>query len=75
VRKYPARQRAIVATIRSAREEAGLTARALSLKLGEHHSFISRCERLQRDVSVAEFEAIAKACGTDPVALFKRAMR
>lgn len=73
--KYPARQRAIVAAVKGARIEAGLTRRALSLKLGEHHSFISRVERLQREVSVADLEAIAKAVGLTPVALFRRAMR
>lgn len=72
---YPARQRAIVAALRDARVEAGLSQRELSLKLGESHSLISRVERLQRDVTVAELTAIAKALRLDPVELFRRTLR
>ena len=73
--KYPARQRAIVAAIREARREAGISQRALSVRLGEHHSFLSRVERLERDVTVAELIAIAKELKLDPLELFSRALR
>lgn len=73
--KYPARQRAIVAALRQARTDAGMSQRELSVRLGEHHSFISRVERLQRDVTVAELIAIAKELKLDPVELFRRVLR
>jgi helix-turn-helix protein len=72
---YPARQRAVVAVIRDARREAGLSQRVLSLRLGEHHTFLSRIERLERDVTVAEFVAIAKALELDPLELLRRVLR
>jgi transcriptional regulator with XRE-family HTH domain len=75
VGKYPARQRAIVAAIREARREAGMSQRELSVRLREHHSFLSRVERLQRDVTVAELIAIAKELKIDPLELFRRALR
>ena len=73
--KYPARQRAIVAAIRDARREAGLSQRELSVRLGESHSLVSRIERLQRDVTVAELTAIAKVLKLDPVELYRRTLR
>ena len=73
--KFPARQRAIVAVIRSAREAAGLSQRQLSTKLGEPPNWIQRIETLERRVDVAEFMAIAKAVNADAVELFRQAMR
>jgi transcriptional regulator with XRE-family HTH domain len=73
--KFPARQRAIVAAIRSAREAAGLSQRQLSTKLGEPPNWIQRIETLERRVDVAEFMAIAKAVNSDAVELFRQAMR
>jgi transcriptional regulator with XRE-family HTH domain len=73
--KFPSRQRAIVAAIRSAREAAGLSQRQLSTKLGEPPNWIQRIETLERRVDVAEFMAIAKAVNADAVELFRQAMR
>jgi len=73
--KFPTRQRAIVAAIRSAREAAGLSQRQLSTKLGEPPNWIQRIETLERRVDVAEFMAIAKAVNADAVELFRQAMR
>ena len=73
--KFPTRQRAIVAAIRSAREAAGLSQRQLSTKLGEPPNWIQRIETLERRVDVAEFVAIAKAVNADAVELFRQAMR
>jgi transcriptional regulator with XRE-family HTH domain len=73
--KYPARQRAIVAAIKSAREAAGLSQRQLAGKLGEPPNWIQRIESLERRVDVAEFVAIAKAVETDAVELLKAALR
>jgi transcriptional regulator with XRE-family HTH domain len=73
--KYPARQRAIAAAIRQAREAAGLSQRQLSEKLREPPNWIQRIESLERRVDVAEFIAIAKAVGADAVDLFRVATR
>lgn len=73
--KYPARQRAIVAAIKSAREAAGISQRQLATKLGEPPNWIQRIESLERRVDVAEFMAIAKALNANPVELFERALR
>jgi transcriptional regulator with XRE-family HTH domain len=73
--KYPARQRTIVAAIKSAREAVGLSQRQLARKLSEPPNWIQRIESLERRVDVAEFIAIAKAAGVDPIELFKSALR
>lgn len=73
--KYPARQRAVAAAIRSAREAAGLSQRQLSEKLREPPNWIQRIESLERRVDVAEFIGIAKALGVDAVELFRQAGR
>ena len=52
-----------------------MSQRQLSVLLGEHHSFMSRVERLQRDVTAAELIAIARELKLDPVELFRRALR
>lgn len=75
MRKFPARQRAIVSALRSIREEANLSQRELSALLKEPHNWIQRIESMQRDVSVAEAAAIAQACGVAPLEFFRRAMR
>jgi len=61
--------------LRAAREEAGLSQRALSLKLGESTTYVHMIEGLRRDVSVAEFIEIAKVLGVDPRELLGRTLR
>ena len=73
--KFPARQRAIVAALRSARTEAGLSQRALADALNESSTFIHMIEGLRRDVSVAEFIEIARVLEIDPLELLRRALR
>lgn len=73
--KYPARQRAIVASLRKAREAAGLSQRQLSDKLREPPNWIQRIESLERRVDVAEFIGIAKVLGADAVELFREALQ
>jgi transcriptional regulator with XRE-family HTH domain len=72
--KYPARQRAIVSALRSAREAAGFSQRHLSEKLREPPNWIQRIESLERRVDVAEFIAIAAAVGADAVELLRGAL-
>jgi ribosome-binding protein aMBF1 (putative translation factor) len=75
MRRFPVRQRAIVATLREARQKAGLSQRALSAKLGEPSNLIQRIEALERDMSVSEFVVIVQAIGADPAEVLRRALR
>lgn len=73
--KYSARQRAVVAALRKAREAAGLSQRQLSERLQQPPNWIQRIESLERRVDVAEFITIAKALGVDAAELFREALR
>ena len=72
--KYSARQRAVAVALRKAREAAGISQRQLSERLQQPPNWIQRIESLERRVDVAEFIAIAKATGADPVELFREAL-
>jgi transcriptional regulator with XRE-family HTH domain len=72
--KYSARQRAVAAALRKAREAAGLSQRQLSERLQQPPNWIQRIESLERRVDVAEFIAIAKAVGADPAELFREVL-
>ncbi|MCG8639452.1 MAG: helix-turn-helix domain-containing protein [Desulfobacterales bacterium] len=48
------------------RKKSGLTQRELGKRLNQAHSFISKCERGERRVDIAEFYLICKACGVSP---------
>ena len=73
--KPQARQRAIVDAISDTRREAGLSQRQLSEKLNQAVNFIQRIESGERDISVAEFIAIAIALKADPCDMLRRALR
>ena len=53
----------------SAREEAGLTQREVSLRLGMAHSYMNKCETGERAIDVAELWAISKIYGK-PISFF-----
>ena len=72
--KYSARQRAVAAALRKAREAAGMSQRQLSERLQQPANWIQRIESLERRVDVAEFIAIAKAVGADPAELFREVL-
>lgn len=72
--KYSARQRAVAAALKKAREAAGLSQRQLSERLGQPPNWIQRIESLERRVDVAEFITIAKTVGADPAELFREAL-
>lgn len=73
--KFPARQRVIVSVIKEAREAAKLSQRQLSVKLGVPINWIQRIESMERDVKLAEFIAIAKACKADPEEMYRKCLR
>lgn len=58
-----------------AREAAGITQTELAARLEKPQPFISKVERGVRRLDVVEFYAVARAIGTDPVALFGRIAR
>jgi transcriptional regulator with XRE-family HTH domain len=58
--------------LRTLREEAGLTQRALGERLGQPQSWIYNCETGNRRVDVTEFVAWVRACGADPEDAFAR---
>ena len=72
--KYSARQRAVAAALRKAREAVGLSQRQLSERLQQPPNWIQRIESLERRVDVAEFIAIARALGAKPAELFQDAL-
>ena len=51
--------------LRSAREEAGLSQRALAKKLGVHHSWVAKVELGERRLDVIEFIGLARALGKE----------
>ena len=50
----------VLSKLISARQEAGLTQREVSLKLGMAHSYLNKCESGERAIDVAELWAISK---------------
>jgi transcriptional regulator with XRE-family HTH domain len=64
--------RSAVQVIRQAREDAGLTQRALAARLGRPYSVIANIERGERQIDVIEFIGIARALGLDELQLFRR---
>ena len=58
--------------LRTLREEAGLSQRALGRRLGKPQSWVYNCEVANRRVDLTEFVAWAAACGVEPQAAFAR---
>lgn len=64
----------LVATIATARREAGLTQRQLARRLGRAHSFVGKVETGSRQLTVVEFCELAGAIGVDPRDLLTKAL-
>ena len=58
--------------LRTLREEAELTQRALGKRLKKPQSWVYNCETANRRVDVAEFIVWARACGVEPQTAFAR---
>ena len=54
----------------AARKRAGLTQEALAKRIGQTQSFVSKFERGERRLDVAEFVEIVKAMNLDPSVIF-----
>ena len=65
-------QRALLAALRDARRQAGLTQREVAKRLGRPQSFVSAYESGDRKIDVLEFLRIAKTMRTDPCELLRR---
>jgi len=50
----------VLSKLVSARQEAGLTQREVSLMLGMAHSYMNKCESGERAIDVAELWALCK---------------
>lgn len=50
--------------LRETREKAGITQLELSERLGETQSFVSKCERGERRIDIAELREFCAAMGT-----------
>jgi transcriptional regulator with XRE-family HTH domain len=59
----------VLSKLISARQEAGLTQREVSLMLGMAHSFLNKCESGERAIDVAELWAICRIYGK-PMSFF-----
>jgi transcriptional regulator with XRE-family HTH domain len=57
------------------RDKAGLSQQKLAKRLGKHQSFVAKYEGGERRLDVAEFVAIVRAMGADPVRILRLFMR
>lgn len=67
--------RELLATLRSARADAGLSQRALAHQLGVHASWVAKVELGERRLDVIELARVVEALGRDPVELFAQAVQ
>ena len=63
---YQATYDAFLGKLISAREEAGLTQRAVSQRMGMSHSFLSKCETGDRRIDVIELLQLSALYGKTP---------
>ena len=67
--------KAVIQSLKQARKRARLTQQQLAKRLGRPQSFVAKYESGERRVDVAEFIAIARAIGADPVRVFSGIVR
>lgn len=60
----------LIAALVEARNTAGLRQQDVADRLGRPQSFVSRYETFERRLDVADYAAVARAIGADPVGLF-----
>ncbi|TNC86306.1 MAG: transcriptional regulator [Alcanivorax sp.] len=56
----------LVAWLKQAREDQGISMRDLAIKIGEPHSFVQKVESMERRLDVYEYDLYCKALGLDP---------
>ncbi len=70
--RHPERYRELLARLRLARAEAGLTQVAAARALGATQQFLSRVELGERRIDPAELETFARVYGKDILFFFER---
>ena len=68
---YAERNKRLRAILIAARKKAGLTQEELCDRIGAYRTFVSKYEKGDRQVRVAEFIALAEAMGLDPVEMLR----
>lgn len=63
---------AFIAVMVLARQEADMSQHELARRIGKPQSFVSKYERRERRLDVAEFIKVARALGLDPAKLIRR---
>ena len=71
---HDASYRAFASHLTAKRLELHVTQVNLAGRLGKPQSYVSKIERFERRMDPAEFAAIARALGLDPVAEFTTAL-
>jgi hypothetical protein len=64
--QHASRYASLPGLLRTLRQGAGLTQRALGQRLDKPQSYVYNCEVSNRRVDVAEFVAWCEACNIDP---------
>lgn len=72
---YAPEYRAFVQHLIEARMRVGLTQTQLAERLGKPQSYVSKSERFERRIDVAEFRAFVVAMGLNPVFEFQAASK
>jgi len=60
------------AGLRAARSAAGLTQEELAHEAGLHRTFVGAVERAERNISIDNVQALARALGVDAIELLRR---
>lgn len=66
-----ARHKALIAALKAARENAGITQRQLARRLDRAHSFVGKIESGERQLNVLEFCEYADIVGADAAELIR----
>jgi len=69
--QHERRYAALPPFLKSMREKAGLSQRALGERLGKPQSWVYNCETGNRRVDITEFIDWAETCGASPEAAFR----
>jgi transcriptional regulator with XRE-family HTH domain len=64
---------ALLAALIQARKDAGLTQVELAARIGQRQTFVSKYEKGERRLDVAEYITIARAIRVEPFAMMRKA--
>jgi hypothetical protein len=68
-------QRAVIAVLKRVREEARLTRKELSQRIGQREMFVSLVEKGIRTLHLPELRPYSLACGRDPLEVYALILR